>query len=107
MILSKNLLRTARRSQKLSSSCFSKAQQTKNSLFRVEEIKQSIFDSNEEETKKLRTLLKKRNDFLQEASVDFYDLEINIDFFYQYNSFRSMYVKSLLDFSNINYAGVR
>ena len=76
-------------------------------IFLVDELKNSIASKNKEETRKIKQLLKKRENYLEEASINFYELEIKIELYYQHNSYQSMYVKSLLDFSNVNFTGVK
>lgn len=75
-------------------------------MFRVDEIKKSIREQQDIESKNMRELLKNRDDYLQEANVSFYELEISIDLYYQHNTYQSMYVKSLFDFSNVSFVGV-
>ena len=93
-------------SQSIPASLFSASQSDTKPLFRIEELKKTVLDKDREQTKNLKEMLKKKQDFLQETSVSFYELEIVIELYYQHNSSQSVYVKSLLDFSNVNFTGV-
>lgn len=105
-MLTKSLLFAMNMPLKLPKALFSSTKRTENQPFIVEGIRNTILQKDREETRKLKEVLKRKHDYLQEASVSFYELEINIELYYQHNSFQSMYVKSLLDFSNINFTGV-